>query len=253
MKQTRPSSLYVACILGLAFFLYSFLPLDNPYFTVQTGSIGSSTQIETPVPSRSFFWPGSEIVQAPLFSLSRRSSLPNAQTPAAPSQASDPLQSFISSVVNDRSDLVAGVYVPDIFALPVIQQPEKQPTYVSDENGLVTQFSSAAKNGVNGLLAHNYLSGELFFRLDIGHEVLIVYGDGAVQHYQVTSIDRFKKITPSSLRSNLVDQSTGETRTTPQVFDQFYRGEHRVTFQTCLEKDGNLNWGLIFIVAMPLK
>jgi hypothetical protein len=253
MKHTRPSSFYAACFLGVAFFLYNFLPLDNPYITAQTGSIDSSARSETPVPARSLFQTGSEIVQAPFFTLSRRASFPNTLPPAATSEAPDPLLSFIASVLNGMADLVTGVYVPDLFALPVIQQPEKQPTYVSEQNGLVTQFSSAAKNGVTGLLGHNYLSGELFYKLEIGHEVLIVYGDGAVQHYQVISIDRFQKLTPSSLRSNLVDQDSGETKTTPQVFDQFYRGEHRVTFQTCLEKDGNLNWGLVFIVAVPLE
>jgi hypothetical protein len=38
-----------------------------------------------------------------------------------------------------------------------------------------------------------------------------------------------------------------------EVFNKFYRGEPHVTFQTCLEGEGRLDWGLLFVVAQPLE
>jgi hypothetical protein len=162
------------------------------------------------------------------------------------------LQKFINEVTDGEAGIVRGVHVPDVLTLPVLQQPQKNPAYVSEENDTVTQFQSAAQFGVTGLLAHNYLSGELYYNIEVGQEVVIVMGDGATRKYQVTGIYRFKKLSPDSLRSNLIDLSDGKTLTTSQVFSRFYRGDHKVTFQTCLEGEGKLNWGLTFIVADPL-
>jgi hypothetical protein len=173
--------------------------------------------------------------------------------PALPANYEADLMAFISGVSNGESDLMRGVYVPGIFALPIVQQPKNNNIYVSGKNGMITQFASAAKNGVTGLLAHNYLSGRLFYQLMPGQEVLIVYGDGAIQRYRVTEIHRYQKLNPSNLQSNLVELSTGRKVTTSEVFGRFYRGKHHLTFQTCLEGNGRLDWGLTFIVAMPVN
>jgi hypothetical protein len=161
-------------------------------------------------------------------------------------------QKFIAEVTDGEAEVVRGVYAPGVLALPVVQQPPTNSAYVSEEQGTVTQFRSAAQYSVTGLLAHNYLSGERFYDLEIGQEVVIVMGNGATNHYEVTGTYQFKKLTPDSLRSNLVELSTGKTLTTAQVFERFYRGAHKVTFQTCLEGEGSLNWGLVFIVAKPV-
>jgi hypothetical protein len=163
------------------------------------------------------------------------------------------LQKFINQVTDGQSEVVRGVFVPGVLTLPVVQQPHKNPAYVSEEYDTVTQFQSADKYGVTGLLAHNYLSGELFYNIAINQEVVIVMGDGATRRYRVTGIYRFKKLSPDNLRSNLIDLSDGKTQTTSQVFSRFYRGDHKVTFQTCLEGEGKLNWGLTFIVAVPIE
>lgn len=163
------------------------------------------------------------------------------------------LQDFIARVRDGASELVRGVFVEGVLAAPVVQQPEKNVAFVSEEKGVITQFRSASDEGVIGLLAHNYLAGRSFYELEIGKHVVIVMGDGATYHYVVSEIARFKKLSPSSLRSNLVDLSTGKTVTTPQAFNRFYRGQPKVTFQTCLEREGLLNWGLIFVVASPLE
>jgi hypothetical protein len=164
---------------------------------------------------------------------------------------STPFEKFIARVKNGQAGQVRGVYVDGAFALPVIQQPGDNPAFVSEKWGEVTQFSSAAANKVTGLLAHNYLSGEEFFELVIGQEVNIVYGDGSYASYQVTDTSRYQKLTPNSLRSDFIDLQTDRRVTTAEVFKKFYNGGHKVTFQTCLEKEGLSNWGLIFIVAKP--
>lgn len=101
-------------------------------------------------------------------------------------------------------------------------------------------------------MAHNFLSGSLFYQLVKGEEVRIVFGDGSYQSYQIDGSYAFQKLEPNNLQSDLVDMSTEEVMTTNQVFNRFYNGAHHVTFQTCLEEGGISNWGLTFIVADPL-
>jgi hypothetical protein len=162
------------------------------------------------------------------------------------------LQEFVARVSDGYTEVVRGVFVPDIFGLPVVQQPKDQAIFVSSEPRSVTQFGKAEKNGVTGLLAHNYLAGRLFYQLRPGQDVMIVYGDGTVKHYRITDIYRFQKLVPSNLYSDLVDLSSGARATSSQVFNRFYRGQDQLVFQTCLESGGKLNWGLTFIVATPM-
>ncbi len=162
-------------------------------------------------------------------------------------------QRFIDKVANGEEGVIRGVYVPGIFALPVIRQPEGEWAFVSDELGVVTEFQSAAKNGVTGLLAHNFLSGALYNQLRVGVEVRLVYGNKAVKYYVVEGIYRFQKLTPNSSQSDLFDLSTRRRVTTEEVFNRFYRGKDHVTFQTCLESEGLSNWGLVFTVAIPAE
>lgn len=162
-------------------------------------------------------------------------------------------QDFVAEISNGEGEIVRGVFIPNEFALPVIQQPEDNPIYVSTKDGLITQFGLAKRSGITGLLAHNYLSGALFYGLDVGDELFVIYGDGRIKTYRISSIHRYQKLNPNSSKSNYRDLGSGKILTTKQVFNRFYRGVHRVTFQTCLENEGNLNWGLTFITATPLQ
>ncbi|HWQ84189.1 MAG TPA: hypothetical protein VN363_06455, partial [Anaerolineales bacterium] len=150
------------------------------------------------------------------------------------------------------SGTVRGVYLAGGFALPIIQQPEDKPAYVSNRTGLVTQFNAPSNYGVTGLLAHNYLAGEEFYKLRTGQEVALIYGDSLIKRYQVARIDTFQKLTPSRLKSDYLELSTGRRLSTSQMFKRFYRGDEHLTFQTCLEKDGLLNWGLLLVTAVPV-
>jgi hypothetical protein len=171
---------------------------------------------------------------------------------ALPAEISPGLMEFAKTLENGDASLVRGVYAEDVLALPVIQQPPKNSAFVSPEWGEVTEFSSARRNRIIGLLAHNYLSGGRFYSLEMGQEIWIVYGDWQIRGYQLQSVDSFQKLHPASLQSDFIQLSTGKKMTTEQVFNQFYKGEHKVTLQTCLEKNGISNWGLTFWTATPL-
>lgn len=173
------------------------------------------------------------------------------ETAAEPNIAG--LKAFAALVFTGESGVIRGVFVPDLFAYPIIQQPSGNNIYVSTKSDLVTQFRLADQNGVTGLLAHNYLSGQSFYDLEIGQRIWIVYGDGELRQYQVSSTSEFQKIAPTNLYSPLIDLSTQAERTTGEVYTQFYRGAHHLVFQTCLAGEGRLDWGLYFVMATPVE
>ena len=160
---------------------------------------------------------------------------------------------FAASLRDGQAGVARGVYVPDVLALRVEQQPADDPTSVSPAPDVATQFQSAAAFGVTGLLAHNTSSGALFFSLASGQAVRIVYGDGATTPYRVTRIYRFQAVEPDNASSDLIDLSTGATLSPSAVFDLVYTGEDHVTFQTCIAQDGLSNWGRLFVIATPIN
>lgn len=191
---------------------------------------------------------GSGLQPPPLeFQLHPASSGSEKTKPALPS-----LQEFTSEVMDGDGDTIRGVYVPGILALPVVQQPENDEGFVSEEPWSVTEFRRAAQNNVIGLLAHNYLAGRDFFRLRKGQEVILLYGDGTSAHYLVTRMHRYQKLDPLDLFSDYINLSNGKQVSAFELFNRVYRGPHHVTFQTCLERAGNLEWGLLFVIADPV-
>ncbi len=161
------------------------------------------------------------------------------------------LQAFRQLVADGQPGVIRGVFVEGVLSLPVVQQPPGDWNFVSQEEVIATQFQSAAQNGVTGLLAHNFLAGKLFFDLKRGQKVFIISGDGKLSRYQITTIQRYQKVDSSSTSSDLIDLSSGTRLSAGEVFNRVYTGRDQVTFQTCIEKDGNWTWGLIFIIARP--
>jgi hypothetical protein len=157
---------------------------------------------------------------------------------------------FVDSVVNGEADTLRGVYVPDVLALPVEQQPKNDSNYIRMEPDLATQYRPAARFGVTGLLAHNTLAGQLFFDIKIGDVVTLVYGDGSTQRYQVMQIARFQARLANHDYVNLED---GEIVSGAELFQEMYTGTNHVTFQTCIYAEGNASWGRLFVVATPLE
>jgi hypothetical protein len=160
---------------------------------------------------------------------------------------------FHKSVINGEADVLRGVYVPNLFALPVVQQPEDQPYYVSNHDGQITQFSVASQYGNIGLLAHNNLSGRFFTQLAVGQPVLLVYGDGKVEAYVIGQILRFQALEPESISSSFRNLDENETLSSGEMFSRAYVGERHLVFQTCIAAEGNASWGRLFIIAAPAK
>ncbi len=164
-----------------------------------------------------------------------------------------PLLEFSERVENGQPGQVVGVYVPQILELEVEQQPAADPLFVDGQTGMATQFERAALNGVVGLLAHNTSSGIKFYQVQIGQQIDVIYGNGRIEQFRVQSISEFQKLQTMNPMSDFVDLSTGSTLTSTQVFNRFYSGDHRLTLQTCLERNGDPNWGLHFIEAYPIQ
>jgi hypothetical protein len=159
---------------------------------------------------------------------------------------------FIATVMNGNANQVVGVYVPGVLSLPIIQQPERNPGFVSTRPGVATQFGMAAEYGTIGILAHNNLSGDAFLELQSGQYVDIIYGDGAVKKYQISGILQFQALSPNSPYSDFLDLANGNRRQSGRdLFYQVYTGGDRVVFQTCLAADGISTWGRHFVIGFP--
>jgi hypothetical protein len=158
---------------------------------------------------------------------------------------------FAQPVENGDVNSLSGVYVPNILALSVIQQPSGNAGYVSNKDDETTQFAMASKFGSVGLLAHNYLSGRFFSDLTVGQEVRLVYDDGKVEYFVVTEILRYQALEPNSQLSSFRNLDNYEVLSAEQMFKRVYAGERHVTFQTCIAANGTFSWGRLFVVAKP--
>ena len=158
---------------------------------------------------------------------------------------------FSQTVQNGKTDSLRGVYVPNVMAFPVIQQPSGNAGYVSTNDNQVTQFAMASQFGNVGLLAHNYLSGKSFSQMAVGQEVRLVYGDGRVEYFIVTEILQYQALQPNSPWSSFRNLDDDTTLSAEQMFKRVYTGDRHLTFQTCIQAEGISSWGRLFVVAVP--
>jgi hypothetical protein len=158
---------------------------------------------------------------------------------------------FLKRVQNNEASVLRGVYVPDVLAFPVVQQPAEEAGYVSHADGEITQFNMAARFENVGLLAHNHLSGRFFPQLALGQEVRLVYGNGKVEYFVITQIMQYQAFQPTSQQSTFRDLRTDEQLTAEQLFKKVYTGDRHVTFQTCIAGPGSASWGRLFVIAIP--
>lgn len=158
---------------------------------------------------------------------------------------------FSKTVQNGKANTLRGVYVSDVLALPVVQQPSNNAGYVSNNDGEATQFGMATQFGNIGLLAHNHLAGKSFSQLAIGQEVRLVYGDGKVDTFVVTEVLKYQALQPNSPYSEFRNLADDKTLTAEQMFKRVYFGNKHLTFQTCIENNGSLSWGRLFVIAVP--
>ncbi len=209
----------------------------------------------------SFALPGTAAAAAPLLGKSGlRKAAPVVATVAltTPIVAENPvetspqsaLEAFSASVVDGRAGVLRGVYVPGVLALRVVQQAGA--FSVNMTPGLATQYSAASAYGVTGLLADNVASGVEFYGLSFGQEVTLIYGDGTQRRYMVDGIASYQALSPTDPYSDFLDLGTGAQVSATALFAQMYSGGDKVTFQTCLAKDGLMSWGRLFVTAHPV-
>ena len=159
---------------------------------------------------------------------------------------------FVNTIVDGSSEEIRGLYVSEDFAFHVIQQPSGQAGFISNIDGVVTQFSLPENYGVTGLLAHNYLSGRFFSQLKVGDVVQVVYGDGEISKYQIAEIQDYQALQPNSPSGPFLNLQSGELLSSKQLFDRVYTGSHHLTLQTCIENGSEDSWGRLFIIAYPI-
>jgi len=183
-----------------------------------------------------------------------------AALPASPAYAADitlpnsalpSLASFASLLNNGQTGQLRGVYVPNILADGVVQQPTSQATFVSPRQGIITQFGAASSLGSTGLLAHNFLAGAQFPQMKMGQVVYLVYGDGRLASFVVTEVQQYQALQPASPYSEFIDLSTGRSMSSTDVFNAAYGHAGMVVFQTCIASGNEPSWGRLFIIARP--
>ena len=161
------------------------------------------------------------------------------------------LQEFVTSVENGQKNTVVGIYVPGLLALPVSQQPSGQAGYVTRNPNELTQFNLASQYGTVGILAHNDLAGADFTNIEVDDYAVVVYGDGHIDYYQVSKIEDYQALTPSSTFSDFIDLDNNRQMTAGNVFNRIYGPGNRLVLQTCITANGDPSWGRMFIIATP--
>jgi hypothetical protein len=181
--------------------------------------------------------------------------LPTSRAHAAdivlPSSVLPSLSAFAGLVNNGQSAQLTGVYVPNILADSVVQQPADQVTFVSTRQGIITQFGAASSLGSTGLLAHNFLAGADFPNMKFGQLVYLVYGDGHVATFIVSEVQQYQALQPESPYSEFVDLKSGRSMSSTDVFNRAYGEAGTVVFQTCIASGNEPSWGRLFIIARP--
>ena len=164
------------------------------------------------------------------------------------------LTEFVPSVSVSNADQIVGVYVPRVFSLPVIQQPTDKPWFVSSSPETITQFNLAGEYGSLGFLAHNTLAGEVFYELEIGQEIIVVYSDGELMRFKVGEVQSYQALDPDSPYSVFRETNgSGKDLSSTDLFHRVYAKPHRAVFQTCIESNGDPNWGRYFVIAYPVS
>jgi len=161
------------------------------------------------------------------------------------------LSIFVSQVKNGQSDQLRGIYIPEILAAPVVQQPQGNNGFVSPRQNIITQFSLASQFGSTGLLAHNNLAGASFSQLEKDQKIYLIYGDGQISTFVVTEISRYQALRPTSPSSNFIDLNTNDLLKASEVFSNVYDRQGQVIFQTCISNGDEPSWGRLFVIAKP--
>jgi hypothetical protein len=163
------------------------------------------------------------------------------------------LSEFAAGVRKPDASGLTGIYADGLFAFPVVQQPQGNAAYVSNQPGVLTSFSMASQYQTTGLLAHNTMAGADFEYLHVGQSLTLIYADGKMDSFQVVSIERYQALSPNSPYSEFINQSIpGASRlSATELFNHIYAPSQRLILQTCIAAEGIASWGRLFIIAIP--
>jgi hypothetical protein len=153
---------------------------------------------------------------------------------------------------NGRENVVGFLYLNDFLVLKIGKQPARNSNFVTLLPDFVTEYHTALNYGTIGLLAHNYLAGQYFFKILPGQEIELVFGNYRKESFVVTQIEKFQAVSPNSSSSDFIDLATGDYLTVSQLFRKMYANQTgHLVLQTCIYADQNLTWGRLFIIAEP--
>ena len=161
------------------------------------------------------------------------------------------LDAFVEQVKNGQADELRGIYIPEILAARIVQQPTGVEDFVSPWQNIVTQFGLASKLGSTGLLAHNYLAGERFSLLQKGQKFHLIHGDGRISTFIVTEVLQYQALEPANTSSPFVDLKNQSSLTYSDLFTKVYNRPGQVIFQTCINAGNDPTWGRLFVIAEP--
>lgn len=176
------------------------------------------------------------------------------QPPAPfPHQSDADLVAFATQVENGQPDVIVGLYSSGAFAFPVIQQPAGDDTYISDDENVITQYRLAtSKAGSLGFLAHNFLAGSYFYRLDRGSSLQVIYGDRSYSTYVVEEIVDYQVVKGDEGENMYRNLATSEVLNASDLFMCTYIGENRLVLLTCIQNGNDPSWGRRFIIATQI-
>jgi hypothetical protein len=138
--------------------------------------------------------------------------------------------------------------------LLIAGQPGGSIGYVSNMPGVVTNFQQAEKLGSTGLIAHNYLSGEEFFGLEVGDRIMISdERTDEIIEYQVIDVEQYQALQTTSIHSKFKNLENDEIISAHQLSQAIYGQAGHLILQTCIENEGDLEWGRLFVIAAPVS
>ena len=182
----------------------------------------------------------------------RQESLLNRIDVAEKLQDTKQASEFINKLITGEPDIIKGIFAEKKFALFVVEQPQNRPAFVSSISEVVTEFQMPKEYGVIGLIAHNYLAGRYFFKLQLGDIVQVIYGDGSNRGYRISEIREYQALNPNSPFSDFVNLETDDVVSSMKLFKSVYTGEHHLTLQTCIQVGSEDSWGRLFLIAEPI-
>lgn len=145
------------------------------------------------------------------------------------------------------------IIFPNTPPLPIVQQPNGEYTWVSNNPNEITEFSMSQKwYNVPTYGAHSYEAGRYISALNPGDLIGFRYGNerrGGGYSKRVSAIRKFQALNPTDPTSLLVDLRSGKKYTSTHLSKELYDNKKKVVFQTCIEKDGNKNWGRLFVIT----